>query len=125
MRSTSVIALGTVTDSFANKTVTDVTAAGGTPQVGAEIDLSLYDHFTAQLIVSAAAGAGGAMQMQESTDLVNWANIGTASAALAAAGSTIIHGTNFGQWVRVVMSDGGAGPDSITGHVRIYAKTVS
>ena len=124
MRSTSVIALGTVTDSFGNKTVTDVVATNGAPQIGDEIDLSLYNHFTAQLIVSAAANAGGAMQMQESTDLTNWTNIGTASATLAAAGSAIIHGTNFGQWVRVVMAVGNPG-DSITGHVRLYAKMPS
>jgi len=127
MRDTNVVALGTVAYSFGNETITDVTATGGAggAQIGEPIDLSIYNHFTAQLVVSAANSAGGAIQMQESTDLVNWSNIGSPSATLTAAGSAIVHGTSFGKWVRVVMSDALTAGDSITGHVRIYAKMVS
>ena len=122
MRDINVVALGTVTTSFGNETITDVVATTASPQVGKSVSLAIYKHLTAQFIVSAAANGGGAMQLQESTDNVNWSNIGSPTAALTAAGSAIVHSTQFGNYVRAVVAGAGGGADSVTGHVRFYAK---
>tara|TARA_R110002012_G_scaffold60724_1_gene159042 strand:- start:4242 stop:4625 length:384 start_codon:yes stop_codon:yes gene_type:complete len=124
MRETNIVALGTVTRVSGVDVITDVQAIGGAAgaQIGTAVDLSLYNQFTVQVIISATNAAGGAVQVQESTDLANWTDIGAPTATFTAAGTAIIHGTQFGKWVRVVMADTGAAAASITGHVRIYAK---
>lgn len=124
MRDTNVVALGTVTRVSGVDVITDVVAVGGAAgaQVSNAIDVSLYNHFTVQAIISATNAAGGAVQVQESTDLANWTDIGSPTATFTSGGTAIIHGSQFGKWIRVVMADTGAAAASITGHVRVYAK---
>lgn len=127
MEDRTYIAVGVRTDTgsgvpFESEHIVAVPVTGSGTGVGPIIDTAQYTQLSLAFITTAAANAGGKVQLQESVDGINFTDL-VASATLTAAGSSsVVHSAAFGKYIRATIETNGAGTDSVTGVALVHLK---
>tara|TARA_R100001594_G_scaffold3400_4_gene12863 strand:- start:16341 stop:16727 length:387 start_codon:yes stop_codon:yes gene_type:complete len=126
MEDKTYIAIGVRTDTgsgvpFESEHIVAVPVGGGGSAVGPIIDTGQYTQLSMAFIATAAANAGGKVQLQESVDGVMFTDL-VASATLTAAGTSVVHSAAFAKYIRATIEAGSGGTDSITGVALVHLK---
>ena len=126
MEDRTYIAVGVQTNTgsgvpFESEHVFPVPVTGSGTGVGPIIDTGQYTQLSMAFIATAAANAGGKVQLQESVDGLNFTDL-VVSATLTAAGSSVVHSAAFAKYIRATIETAGAGTDSVTGVALLHLK---
>ena len=126
MEDRTYIAVGVRTDAgsgvpFESEHIVAIPVTGSGTGVGPVIDTAQYTQLALAFIATAAANAGGKVQLQESVDGLNFTDL-VASATLTAAGTSVVHSAAFAKYVRATIETNGAGTDSVTGVALLHLK---
>jgi len=126
MEDRTYIAVGVQTNTgsgvpFESEHVIAVPVTGSGTGVGPIIDTGQYTQLSMAFIATAAANAGGKVQLQESVDGVMFTDL-VASATLTATGASVVHSAAFAKYIRATIETAGGGADSITGVALVHLK---